>query len=67
MILCDYQINYLGGRMKYIIEENIRSDEVNIKVVMSRREMFEIVRMLDELRRKLQKMQEVNDNGNSKK
>ena len=53
--------------MKYIIEENIRSDEMNIKVVMSRCEMFEIVRMLDELRRKLQKMQEVNDNGNSKK
>lgn len=46
--------------MKYIIEENIRTDELNIKIIMSRREMFEIVEMLNKINRKLQKMQEVN-------
>lgn len=53
--------------MKYIIEENIRSDEINIKVVMSRCEMFEIIEMLNKINRKLQKMERGNDNGNSKK
>ena len=44
--------------MKYIIEENIRSDEMNIKIVMSRCEMFEIIETLNKINRKLQKIQE---------
>lgn len=53
--------------MKYIIEEIYTIDEINIKIVMSRCEMFEIIEMLNKINRKLQKMQGVEEHGNSKK